>query len=51
MKNIHDLPPHPAAALFPMMTDAELRDLADDIKEHGEREPISLLAVQKGGPS
>lgn len=34
---------HPAAALFPMMTEAELRDLADDIEKNGLREPIQLL--------
>jgi hypothetical protein len=26
---------HPAAALFPRMSDVELRELADDIKQHG----------------
>lgn len=33
---------HPAARLFPMMTDKELSELAEDIKENGQLEPISL---------
>ncbi len=36
-------PAHPIAALFPMFTDAELQTLADDIREHGLREPICLF--------
>lgn len=31
---------HPAAEVFPMLLDAELRGLADDIKKNGLREPI-----------
>jgi ParB-like chromosome segregation protein Spo0J len=31
---------HPAAAIFPRMTDEELEALADDIKKHGQRQPI-----------
>lgn len=34
---------HPAAELFPMMTEAELRQLADDIKAHGLADPITML--------
>lgn len=34
---------HPLASIFPMMPDAELRELADDIKQNGQRAPIYLL--------
>ena len=33
-------PSHPAAGLFPLLTDAELQDLADDIKANGLHEPV-----------
>jgi ParB-like chromosome segregation protein Spo0J len=33
---------HPLAAIFPMMSEPELQDLADDIKEHGLLHPIVL---------
>ena len=36
-------PVHPAATLFPMMNAEELQGLADDIREHGQREPVILF--------
>jgi len=35
-------PVHPAATLFPMMGEEALQALADDIREHGQREPVIL---------
>ncbi|WFP92754.1 MT-A70 family methyltransferase [Ensifer adhaerens] len=37
------LPHHPLAALFPMIPDDELRELADDIAAHGQQQPVWLL--------
>ena len=37
------LPVHSAATLFPMMNAAALQELADDIREHGQREPVILF--------
>jgi len=31
---------HPIAQIFPLMTDADLRDLAEDIRENGLQNPI-----------
>lgn len=41
VRGLYDV--HPAAELFPMMSDAELQGLAEDIHEHGLLEPIILL--------
>jgi hypothetical protein len=37
---------HPAADLFPMMSDRELVALGDDMLQHGQREPIILYHGQ-----
>lgn len=42
MSAIARLPVHPAAGLFPMLAGDELRQLAEDIAEHGLREPVWL---------
>lgn len=38
-----ELEPHPLAELFPMLSDKEIGELADDIVTYGQREPIVLL--------
>ncbi len=43
-------PVHPAAELFPLLGDEELRELADDIREHGLHEPIWLYSDPERGP-
>lgn len=40
---VTDMEWHSAACLLPMMSDGELRELADDIKANGLRIPIALL--------
>lgn len=40
--DIDALTPHPVAAWFPMLGQAELQALADDIREHGQRVPILI---------
>src|SRR5262245_38042542 len=36
------VPIHPAADLFPLMSEAELRDMAEDIGKRGLHEPVAL---------
>jgi ParB-like chromosome segregation protein Spo0J len=39
---------HPAADVFPMLDDAALRELADDIRENGLRDSITRIWVDAG---
>jgi hypothetical protein len=43
------LPIHPAADLFPLMSEAELRELADDIKKNGLKDQLTLYKDQNLG--
>lgn len=45
MKNIYDLPVHPAADVFPMLDPDELSDLAADIQANGLQHPIVVGVV------
>lgn len=38
-----DMPVHPAADIFPMMEEKRLAELAQDIRDNGQQEPIRLL--------
>ena len=46
-RDVPDHQIHPAAELFPLMADEELRTLADDIKTNGLRYPILLDREQR----
>ena len=39
----HKLPTHPAAELFPLLSEQELCELAADIEQHGQQHPITVL--------
>jgi len=41
-RNISDLPVHPLADAFPMLSKWELQELADDIKANGQNHPIVI---------
>jgi ParB-like chromosome segregation protein Spo0J len=38
---------HPIANVFPMLESAALKELADDIREHGLHEPIIRYAISR----
>lgn len=40
MKPVRLMKPHPAAALFPLLCDEELRELVEDIRRHDVRQPV-----------
>jgi hypothetical protein len=44
------LPVHPAADLFPMMSESELRALGEDIKKNGLRVAVAVFKEQKHFP-
>src|SRR5690242_10551864 len=49
-KNWRDhFPPHPAAEAYPLMSEKELKELAEDIKKNGLRVPIERWSDKKGG--
>jgi ParB-like chromosome segregation protein Spo0J len=41
------LPVHPAAELFPLMSETELRELGEDIKAHGLLSPFAITATKQ----
>jgi hypothetical protein len=43
--SVFDLPVHPAAAIFPMLAEDELDELAADIDTNGLREPLVLADI------
>lgn len=46
--NAHALPIHPAADMLPRLTDDELADLAADIGENGQRDPVVAWTDETG---
>src|SRR5262245_32164172 len=40
------LPIHPAAQMFPLMSEADLRELGEDIKRNGLHTPITLCLIE-----
>jgi hypothetical protein len=45
---VKEFPVHPAAATLPLLADDELDALAADIRENGQREPITVLVEGDG---
>src|SRR5262245_62039527 len=46
-RSVPEMPPvHPAANLFPMLPDDELRALAEDIRANGLQQPVVMFGAQ-----
>jgi ParB/RepB/Spo0J family partition protein len=43
--DIFDIPPHPAAEVFPLLPDDELEELALDIKDNGLQQPLVVAKI------
>ena len=43
---MNDLQPHPAATVFPEMSEKEFADLKEDIRLHGQRDPLTVFQGQ-----
>jgi ParB-like chromosome segregation protein Spo0J len=39
---------HPAAEILPMMSEGEIKELAEDIKKNGQREPVTIIPYKDG---
>lgn len=50
MSDIYGMPVHPAADLFPMLAEDELRELAEDVRAHGLHEPLWVWNDPERGP-
>ena len=48
MVNVFEIEVHPAADVFPMLSEDELLELANDIAENGLREPLVLQVSEEG---
>lgn len=44
--DVHEYPVHPYADVFPMLNEAELNELADDIADNGLNEPLVLQRIE-----
>lgn len=50
MPDMHGMPVHPAAELFPMLDEAELQELVQDIRANGLHEPLWVWDDPERGP-
>jgi len=43
--NLYELPVHPLAAAIPMSSNDDIQNLADRMKEHGQRVPVKIAEI------